>query len=41
MFNAIWFNKYIQIENNPVYLTKSAAKIFNFLSELFGFKTLG
>ena len=28
----LWFNKYIQTENNPVCLTKLAAKHIDFLS---------
>ena len=31
----LWFNKYIQIEDNPVCLTKFAAKNIYFLSQLF------
>ena len=31
----LWFNKYIQIEDNPVCLTKLAAKNIDFLSQLF------
>ena len=31
----LWFNKYIQIEDNPVCLTKFAAKNIDFLSQLF------
>ena len=30
----LWFNKYIQIEDNPVWLTKFAVKNINFLSQL-------
>ena len=30
-----WFNKYIQIEKNPVCLTKFTAKNTDFLSQLF------
>ena len=31
----LWFSKYIQVEDNPAYLTKFAAKNINFLSQLF------
>ena len=31
----LWFNKYIPIEENPVYLTKFAAQNINFLSQIF------
>ena len=31
----LWFNKYIEIENNPMCLTKLAAKNIDFLSQLF------
>ena len=31
----LWFNKYTQIEDNPVCLTKLAAKNLDFLSQLF------
>ena len=31
----LWFNKSIQIEDNPVYFVKCASKNINFLSQLF------
>ena len=31
----LWFNRYIQIEDNPVCLTKLADKNIDFLSQLF------
>ena len=33
-FAILWFNKYTQIENNPLCLTKFAAKNIDFLSQL-------
>ena len=31
----LWFNNYVQIEDNLVYFTKFAAENINFLSQLF------
>ena len=31
----LWFNKYIQVGDNPVWLTKFAAKNIDFLFQLF------
>ena len=44
LLQFLWFNKYIQIEDNLVYLTKFSAKNIIFLSQLFedgSFETLG
>ena len=35
ILHFLWFNKYIQIEDKPVCLTKFAAKNIDFLSHLF------
>ena len=35
LLQFLWFNKYIPIEENPVYLTKFAAQNINFLSQIF------
>ena len=35
LLQFLWFNKYIQIEDNLVYLIKFAAKNINFLTQLF------
>ena len=36
----LWFNKYIKIEDNPVCLTKFAAKNIDFSSQLFEGRSL-
>ena len=35
LLQLLWFNKYIQIEDNPVCLTKRAVKYIDFLSQRF------
>ena len=35
VLQSLWFNKYIQTEDNPTYLTKFAARDINFLTRLF------
>ena len=35
LLQFLWFNKYIEIKRNHVYLAKFAAKVINFLTQLF------